>query len=168
MGWLWNNTHDIFDIDDGTYPEICLCGLSGQQVVFGYNLIRAKSRRLSGFPTFYSLEAMQTFGLDDIGNAAEIVVARHAKPFHFVASNIKFNRANLYDIGFFIFDNAICFDFKRSPLWGELEIETLLLLILAIKQESTEAFIHLGSWAKPDYRSRLDEALRKLASGEDD
>ena len=167
MGWLWNTTHDIFDTEED-YSEICICSLSPEQVVSGYNFIRSISRRLRGEPTFFSLETMQEMKLDEIGNAAEYVCKRKAHPFHFVSATIRLGRGILYDLGFFILDNAIAIDFKRGPLWGELEIETLMRIILAIRENAPESYIQLQSTANPTYRGRLEEALIKLSSDEDD
>lgn len=169
MGWLWNSIHDVFDIEDGSYPEICICGLTSQQVVSGYNFLRSKARRLKGIPTFYSIESHEEVGLDAMGNAAEFVTRRVAKPFHFVISSLKYNNATLYDIGVFVLDNAISIDFKRSLIWGEIEIETLLLIVQEIKGNSTESFLQIGSVDDPTTtRSRINEALIKLQNPDED
>ena len=162
MGWLWNTTHDIFDTDDGKYSEICICSLSSKQVVEGYNFIRFKSSRLRGNPTFYSLETKNEIGLDEQGNAAEFVCRRHAHPFHFVVATFRLGRGVLYDLGFFILDNAIAIDFRLGPLWGEREIETLMRIILEIRKNAPESFIQLPSDVNPEYRSRIEEALENL------
>ncbi len=162
MGWLWNTTHDIFDIDDGTYPEICICGLSSKQVVDGYNFLRSKIKRLRGTPTFYSFETKNEIGLDEFGNAAELVCKRNAHPFHFVAATFKLGRGVLYDLGFFILDNAIAIDFQRGPLMGELEIETILRIIIEIRKNAPDSYLKLQSTYSPDYRSRIEEAIESL------
>lgn len=161
MGWLWNTTHDIFDIDDGTNPEICICGLTPEQVVAGYNFIRKKSLRLRGNPTFFCYENLQDNGLDDIGNAAEYVCKRHANPFHFVVATLKIGRGVLYDLGFFILDNAIAIDYLRGPLWGEREIETLLNIIIEIRRNAPDSFLQVSSFSDPAHRRRIEEAINK-------
>ena len=162
MGWLWNTTHDIFDIDDGSNPEICICGLTPEQVVAGYNFIRKKSQRLRGTPTFFCYENLSDNGLDDIGNAAEYVVKRHANPFHFIAATFKLGRGILYDIGFFILDNAIAIDYLKGPLWGEREIETLMRIIIEIRRNATESFITVPSTVDPAHRRRIEDAVVRL------
>ena len=167
MGWLWNTTHDIFDTDEN-YSEICICSLTPEQVVAGYNFIRSKSRRLRGTPTFYSFETQSEIGLDEIGNAAEFVCRRKARPFHFVSATLRLDRGILYDLGFFILDNAIAIDFQRGKLWGELEIETLMRIIMEIRRNAPESFLQLPSTAAPEYRGRIEEALIQLAKEDED
>jgi hypothetical protein len=162
MGWLWNTTHDIFDIDDGTYPEICICGLTAKQVIEGYNFIRSKSGRLRGNPTVFSFEANQETALDEVINAAELVCSRHAQPFHFVVSSFRLGKGVLYDLGFFILDNAIAIDFKRGPLMGEREIETLLRIIIEIRRNAKESYLQLQSTVDPNFRGRIEEAIVNL------
>ena len=163
MGWLWNTTHDIFDIDDGNYSEICICSLTPAQVVAGYNFIRSKSKRLRGNPVLYSFESRQEIGLDEVTNAAELVCRRQAHPFHFVSATLRLDRGILYDLGFFILDNAIAIDYKPGPLWGELEIETLMRIIMGIRNNAPESFLQLPSTANPEHRGRIEEALIHLA-----
>lgn len=163
MGWLWNTTHDIFDADDGTNPEICICNLEPEQVVAGYDFIRSNSKRLRGNPTFFSLETMQEMDLDSIGNAAQYVCKRQAKPFHFISATFRLGKGTLYDLGFFILDNAIAIDFKRGLLWGEREILTLMEIIMEIRKNSPNTFLQLQSSENPTYRSRIEEALAHLA-----
>ncbi len=162
MGWLWNTTHDIFDIDDGTNPEICICSLTPEQVIAGYNFIRSKTKRIRGTPTFQSFESMQYVGLDEIGNAAEQVAKRHAAPFHFIVGTIKIGKGILYDLGFFILDNAICIDYLRGPLWGEREIETLMRIIIEIRRNAPDSFLQVSSFSDPAHRRRIEEALVRL------
>ncbi len=168
MGWLWNTTHDIFDIDDGNYSEICICSLTPEQVVSGYNFIRSKSKRLRGNPVFYSFESRQEIGLDEVPNAAEMVCRRQAHPFHFVVATLRLDRGILYDLGFFILDNAIAIDYNPGPLWGELEIETLMRIIMGIRANAPDSFIKLSSSAKPENRGRIEEALIQLAKEDEE
>ena len=168
MGWLWNTTHDIFDETEGDFVEICICGLSAEQVTAGYNFIRSKTRGLRGNPTFYSYEAQDDLAIDEVLNAAEIVCKRQGKPFHFVSATTKIGRCNLSDLGFFIFDNAIAIDFQRGSAWGEIQILSLLKIISEIRQNASESFIRLSSRLNPEYRSRLETAMQKLAVEEED
>ena len=120
MGWLWNTTHDIFDETEGDFVEICICGLSAEQVTAGYNFIRSKTRGLRGNPTFYSYEAQDDLAIDEVLNAAEIVCKRQGKPFHFVSATTKIGRCNLSDLGFFIFEDLMTALILTNPQYIHL------------------------------------------------
>lgn len=168
MGWLWNTTEDVFANSDEAGREISIYGLSAEEVIAGYNFIRSKARRLRGIPTLYSLEAQKEVGIDEIGNGAELVCRRQANPFYFVVASLKGSRTNISDLGFFIFDNAICIDFKPGPLWGEIEIETFLLLILEIRKIAKNFSIQIQDEKNLGYIFKLEKALERLANPEDD
>ncbi|NCB47235.1 hypothetical protein EOM81_09490 [bacterium] len=164
MGWLWNSVHDFFDTKDGTFPEICIKGLTSSEVVSGYNLIRKSASSLIGRPTLQTIETRSLHGLDELGNAAELVCKRKVYPFHFMVSDLKIKRFGLYELGTFIFENAIAFDIERGPLWGEREIMCLFMLIIKIKSSSSSAFIQLEEHLNEKYQSKFNEVILRLLS----
>lgn len=164
MGWLWNDIHDMFDEDDGSFPEICICGLTAAEVAAGYQLIRKCARILVGKPAFYEIASGKERELDEVTCAASLVCAKQANPFHFLVRNMAFRKGEVHEAGVFILDNAIAFDYPKSCLWGEIQIETLLLLINKIKEGSEKAFIRLEDAVGPDDRQRLQTALDRLAN----
>lgn len=168
MGWLWNEIHDMFDEDDGSFPEICICGLSAAEVTAGYRLIREKTQFLVGGPRFFNVEAGCEMTLDEVENAAQLVCTRKAQPFHFMVRNLSLAQGSVHELGVFILDNAIALDYEKGRLWGELQIETLLLLINKLKEGSTKAFIRLEDAVSPNDKNRLEAALKRLASPEAD
>jgi hypothetical protein len=154
----------MFDEDDGSYPEICICGLTAAEVAAGYQLIRKCARILVGRPAFYDIGEGREVGLDEVACAASLVCEKKANPFHFLVRNLEFRKGELHETGVFILDNAIAFDYPKSRLWGEMQIETLLLLINKIKEGSDRAFIRLEDAVSPDDRQRLQAALDRLAN----
>jgi hypothetical protein len=164
MGWLWNNVHDFFDIKDGSFPEICISGLNSSEVVNGYNLIRKSASSLVGRPTLQTVENQSLHGIDELGNAADLVCKRKVYPFHFMVSDLKIKKFGLYELGIFIFENGIALDIERGPLWGEREMMCLLMLIIKIKGSSSSAFIRLEERFNEEYQSKFEEAILRLLS----
>jgi len=164
MGWLWNDIHDMFDEDDGSFPEICICGLTAAEVIAGYRLIREKARFMVGGPRFFNLESGQEMEIDAVECAATLVCRQKANPFHFMVRDIAFGSGKINEIGVFILDNAIAIDYEKGRIWGELQIETLLLLINKLKETSDKAFIRLEDAVSSKDRERLEAALKRLAS----
>jgi len=163
MGWLWNEIHDMFDEDDGEFPEICICNLLPQEVANGYSLIR-QAGCAAGGPRFYNIEASQEMGLDEVENAADLVSRRKAQPFHFMVRNLRYADGCLSEIGVFILDNAIALDYEKGPFWGEIQIETFMLLIRHLKRASPKAFIKLEETVSPENRMRFLSCLDRLGS----
>ena len=164
MGWLWNEIHDMFDEDDGSFPEICICGLTATEVVAAYQLIRKQARFVVGGPRFFNREAGCEMELDQVDCAATLVCNKTAQPFHFMVRNLAFADGEIHELGIFVLDNAIALDYEKSRIWGELQIETLLHLINQLKKGAEKAFIKLEDAVSPDDRQRLEKALARLAS----
>lgn len=158
----------MFDVDDGSYPEICICNLTGDAVVAGYSLIRKIAGSVAGGPCFFNLEANCEMQLDEVDNAAALVVAKKAQPFHFMIRNITFGEGRLRELGIFILDNAIAIDFEKGPLWGEIEIETLLLLIIELMSGCEGAFIRLEDDVSATDKTRLTDSLKQLIEEQQD
>lgn len=165
MGWLWNEIHEMFDTDDGTFPEICICNLSAAEVINGYLLIRRHTDFLIGNPSFFNLEAGCEMRIDNVENPAKMVCENTARPFYFMVRNLHFADGCLNELGVFILDNAIALDYQKGPLWGELQIETLLVLINKLKNDS-HAFIKLEDAVSLSDQQRLESVLKRLKDEE--
>ncbi|MDD2625088.1 MAG: hypothetical protein PHF29_00365 [Candidatus Riflebacteria bacterium] len=164
MGWLWNSVHDFFDIKDGTFPEICINGLNTSEVISGYNLIRKSASSLIGRPTLQTIETKSLHGIDELGNAADLVCKRKVYPFHFMVSDLNIKKFGLYELGIFIFENGIALDIERGPLWGEREMMCLFMLIIKIKGSSSSAFIRLEEHFNKEYQIKFEEVILRLLS----
>lgn len=163
MGWLWNHVHDIFDENDGSCPEICICGLSTAEVIAAYRLVRKQARFMVGRARFLDHETGNEIGLDEVECAAALVCEKKASPFHFMVRNLEFKRCEAYELGVFVFDNAIAFDYEKSRLWGESQIQALLMLVNEIIGKSEKGFLRFEeTLCQPD-RERLEKALHRLA-----
>ena len=102
--------------------------------------------------------------IDAVECAATLVCRQKANPFHFMVRDIAFGSGKINEIGVFILDNAIAIDYEKGRIWGELQIETLLLLINKLKETSDKAFIRLEDAVSFKDRERLEAALKRLAS----
>ncbi|HNX75233.1 MAG TPA: hypothetical protein PLM07_13045 [Candidatus Rifleibacterium sp.] len=164
MGWLWNQIHDIFDEDDGSYPEICICGLTTPEVIAAYRLIRNQARFLVGKPRFLHHETGSETELDQVACAATLVCEQKASPFHFMVRNLTINRREVHEIGVFVFANAIAIDYEKSRIWGESQIEGLLRLVNQILGSAEKAFLRFEETLGPADRQRIETALHRLAN----
>lgn len=163
MGWLYQKSSDFFAEDDGSYPEICICNLSKDQVVLAYHFIRNQCAHFVGQPTFFNREQDCEMKLTEVECAASMVTAGKAQPFHFMVRNIRFGRDNLIpELGVFIMHNAVALDYEKGPFWGELEIESLLLLILKVMHDCPESFVRLEEAVSEENKNRFNEILAQL------
>lgn len=169
MGWLFQNIGDFFAEDDGSFPEICICGLSADQVTGGYRLIREKSSYFVGKPRFYNRAEEKEMEIDEVDDASKLVIEGKAQPFHFMVRDVRFGkRHKIPEVGVFILHNAIALDYEKGPLWGEIEIEALLLMILKLMNGSEAPFIKLEESVQENDRQRFNQALKDLKAESED
>ncbi len=164
MGWLWNETHHLFDVDDGSFPEICICGLSADQVSSAYSFIRKIADFIVGGPRFFNCKTNCEMGLDEVENAARLVCEKKANPFHFMTRSLRYADGRVNELGVFILDNAVALDYEKGPIWGEREIETLLHIILHIKSASPQAFLRFEETVRDCDRQTIENAISRLAT----
>ncbi len=163
MGWLYQKSSDFFVEDDGSYPEICICGLSKEQVIAAYKFIREKCRFVVGKPRFFGRDQACELELDEVECAATMVTEGNAHPFHFMVREIRFGRDwKIPEAGVFIMHNAVAFDYEKGRLWGELEIESLLILILKIMKDCPDSFIRLEESVSEENKNRFTEIVAEL------
>ena len=169
MGWLFQEIGDFFSKNDGSFPEICICGLSAEEVNKSYKLIREKSRFNVGKPTFFNREAEKEMDLDEVEDASAMVTEGKAQPFHFMVREICFGkRHRIPELGVFILHNAIALDYEKGPCWGEIEIEALLLLILQLLGDSEKNFIKLEESVSQEDRDKFAAVVKRLCEEEGD
>ncbi|GAB4268399.1 MAG: hypothetical protein Kow0029_03760 [Candidatus Rifleibacteriota bacterium] len=163
MGWLYEKLNDLFVEDDGTFPEICICNLTPEEVQKTYLRIRSICTYVVGKPTFFNISEEREMALDEVENAAQLVCSGEAQPFHFMVRDLKFEKDyHIPEIGIFILANAVALDYEKGRIWGEIEIESILSLILKISNESTQATIRLEESVSQAAKERFYEALELL------
>lgn len=164
MGWLYQQANSFFSVNDGSNPEICICPLPRQAVISAFRMIRQNSGRSVGSPVFFSIADNSEILLDEVECAATMVCDGLAQPFHFIARDIRFSRDNhIRELGVFIMPNAVALDYETGPLWGELEIESILLLILVITKGLQNVSICLEEHIAEAERNRFNEILKNLS-----
>ncbi len=123
---------DLFSVDDGGLPEICLQGLTGNEVEEIYQALRQATRFLVGSPVFRHRGEHADKPLDSVPNAARLVVQGEADPFHFLCRGITVDGVPLPDLGVFVLDTAVALDYERGPAWGPSQVAGLFRLVRSL------------------------------------
>ncbi len=166
MGWLFNKIGDFFTVDDGSFPEICICHLDQEEIADGYLLMRNSASFVVGAPMFQNLLENREMPLSECENPAKLVCEGNARPFHFMLRQLKLENCVIPELGIFILDNAIALDFQKGRYWGEKEIEGLFLLLYWLRKNSTKSIIRLEDILNPadkeNFFAAYDEFTFKL------
>ncbi|MBF0499815.1 MAG: hypothetical protein HQM09_06765 [Candidatus Riflebacteria bacterium] len=164
---LWEALHDMFDTDDGSYPEILISRLNGAEIIKGYSLIREKSKFLVGSPCFTNRHDGREKKIDSVPNAAEVVVSGAAEPFHFLVRHITTDEGIVPELGVFVFDNAIALDYQPGKQWNASALAGFFHLMSSLVRCGEKAIVTHEESIPPLARQRFDIAfsryLREMA-----
>jgi hypothetical protein len=164
MGWLYEQINDFFCEDDDSYPEVCVCNLNETQICTAYQFIVEKSAYFVGKPFFFNRDKNAEQSIEEVSNAARLVAKGTAQPFHFMVRDIRFGKdQHIHELGVFIMPNAIALDYEKGRVWGELEIESFLMLLLLILQASKDSFLKLEETVVDEAKERFSRAVLDLA-----
>ena len=81
MTELWSKLHDLFDTDDGSLPDIYILNLSEQGVKDIWAYLRQSAAGYAGDAFFWHTARQEEVPIDDVPNAAELVISGEAKVF---------------------------------------------------------------------------------------
>ncbi|MFZ2960587.1 MAG: hypothetical protein WA705_27220 [Candidatus Ozemobacteraceae bacterium] len=165
---FWNSLHDLFDKDDGSFPEILINRLGGPGVIRGYSHIREKTKFLVGAPAFTGRRDGREKLLDSVPNAAEVVVSGAAEPFHFLARQIVVDAGIIPELGVFIFENAIALDYQMGRQWSESTLEALFSLVRFLVRNGENPVVTHEESDRPMARQRFEAAISRYLETPDE
>ena len=162
--WLWNELHDLFDTDDGSLPELRVNFRDPRATAAGYALLRRRAGRVvTENPRFWSNPLSAECELDSVPNAATLVVAGDAEPFHVLLGGIATPSTVIPDLGVFVFPNQLALDYRMGPDWGPSELDGLFELLVELTNLDTGASVSLEDGALPEVTARVQRAWQRWA-----
>jgi hypothetical protein len=151
---LWEELHNLFDIDDGSLPEIELTNLKSREIgdIFSFLLSLGKEVRPDGGSFWYGALNREC-PIRSVNNAALLVTECEASPFHIVIVGIEVNSTIIPDLGIFFFQESISLDYRKDPQWGPAEIWALFHLLIQTKNLAHD--IRIGLWRNEPENMRV-------------
>lgn len=122
---LWALLRPCFGADDGSLPTFEVQNLGASEVARIYSLIRNRSTVVSENPSYWDSESETERSIDDVPNAASLVTAGKAEPFHFSVEGLEGEGAEIPCLGVFVFQDSIAFDYRMGPGWGPRQVLAL-------------------------------------------
>ena len=145
----------LFDVDDGSLPEIRLSGMSPDDTPRLYTRLRALAAEIREGARFRDRRVARDAGVDSVPNAAALVAAGDAEPFHFILVSPQVGGVTLPDLGVFVFRDEIALDYQMGPAWGPSEVTAFLGLLDALARSAPGSRLELDETATTDERERF-------------
>ena len=153
---IWAELHDLFDTDDGSLPEFRVCYSNVDATIVGYALLRTRAARVvSRDAHFWSAVHGEDRPVDSVPNAAALVVAGDAEPFHVVLGGIRGHASEIPDLGVFVFPDQLALDYRMGPAWGPAELEALFELLAELTRLDPAATLDLEEETRTEIRARF-------------
>ncbi len=118
---LWNDIQYCF-INDGeaSLPTLELHNLSAKEIISVYLQIRAQSQMVTKAPIFWHYVEEQDIPLDDVANAAELVISGKAAPFSFTVEAIQIDNVILPMLTIEVFQDIVAISYSTRDNWNAL------------------------------------------------
>ncbi|MCP4456587.1 MAG: hypothetical protein GY816_00950, partial [Cytophagales bacterium] len=157
---FWETVKSSFQYDDGSLPSIELYELKGEEVssifeqIMGYGSLNIES-------SFWHKEKEKDVAIVEVQNAATLVVEGKADSFHFCINVINYQGCELPEIGIFIFEDSIEFDYRMGPEWTKKSTISFFKFMLEMKRiskkgkfmgaEDSESILRGLDWIESEY-----------------
>ena len=161
--WLWAELHYLFDTDDGSLPRVNLNYRDPLAVVNGFAYLRRLGTDVTyRGASYWSVTQSQERPLDSVPNAAELVLSGQAEPFHFVLRGIAVDGAVLPDLGIFVYDRGIDFDYRMGIEWRAHELEAFFGLLLKLTRLDSNSSVALEDHVLPEVAAQFQRCWKRF------
>lgn len=160
--WLWQVLRDLFEVDDGSLPEIWLTFQDTRAVVAGYELVRSQSAGVVSKQSYlWSKVTNDEVELSAVPNPAALVVSGEAEPFHVVFGGVESNGVVIPDLGVFVFPSQLVLDYRMGPEWSGARVNALFELLAQMLVLDRQATLSLEEYVLPEVQSRFKSAWQR-------
>src|SRR5262249_8158556 len=147
-----------FDTDDGSLPGIEITNLSPDGVTTIYTMLRARSRLAGEAPEFWSRNQGTSLPVDSVPNAAALVAAETAEPFHHCIAGLVAAGVELPVLGVFVWQDTVELDYRMGREWGPSQVAGFFELLRDCCALDPSAVVKPAECEGPPYSKQFAEA----------
>lgn len=141
--------------DDGTLGDIELSNLSSEEVIAGFNSLKASAKDLQTPEFFYWSKQQQKevpITFEQSTDAIKALVEGEAEPFRVNFTSLSSSKGQkLPELGVFVFHNSLTIDYKMGAEWDKASITGLFDLLSDISEKFSQPKLdHKGNINDPE------------------
>ncbi|MBO6518563.1 MAG: hypothetical protein JJ900_16840 [Rhodospirillales bacterium] len=156
---LWTDLRALFEEDDGTLPEIRITYVKRDAVVAGYAMLReVPGTAINDGAGFWCKLRHEERPLDSVPNAAALVVAGDAEPFHVVLRGMQLEGTTMPDLGVYVFPGQLALDYRKGTGWNAEVLGALFLLLADLSALDEAASLGLDDHAPAEDEQKFQRA----------
>ena len=161
---LWTEVSACFDTDDGSLPGIEVAKLSPAGVAAVYAMLRQRSHLVGEQPEFWSRTREASLPVDSVPNAAALVAAGRAEPFHHCLGGIVAGGTELPVLGVFVWPGTIELDYRMGQEWGPQQVAGFFRLLRDCCELDPGGIVIPAESEGPPYPDRFMRAWARYKS----
>ena len=162
--WLWKDLRSLFEVDDGSLPEVCVTYVDVEAPSRAFALLRDSASSVLGIPTFWSIADERDCPVASVPNAAVLVCRGAAESFHVVLEGVRSRDVTLPDLGVFVFPDQLALDYRMGSEWTPVRVEAFFALLADLAAFDPRARISLPEGCVPEDAARFQNAWPRWSS----
>lgn len=157
----WQQIFDLFDVDDGSLPDVFVDDLTREQIVDVYDWIMCHCSG-PGCRTAWSISKQVDVPVADLPSPALAYVDGEVESFRHLLTDLSIGGVPLQDMTVCLEGSGLSVDYRKGPQWTQTTINALLELLTHIQQRAPAARIwHSEERLVEGTSARFPAALRQ-------
>lgn len=149
---LWEELHHLFEIDDGSLPDIFVENISPNESVEIYSWVLSLTKPY-GQPTLWSLEEERDIKITELSNPALYYMQGKSESFRHGLVEFEICGTKIPQLSIAVNESGVEFDYRMGAEWGGKELDALFHFLYQIKRLAPTANIfqaYEGGYHKPN------------------
>ena len=138
---------------DGGLYDIRLFGLDEQGLAAAFEFVRSRSA-INPDAMFWHNGLDHEQPVADYPDVASLVLKGVAEPFHVLAPGLQFADTVIPDLGVFVWQDELTFDYRMGPEWGRPQLLALFELLCQL-MILTGGRVGLGEYVLPEVEQQF-------------
>ena len=149
---LWEELHHLFEIDDGSLPDIFVENISPNESVEIYSWVLSLTKPY-GQPTLWSLEEERDIKITELSNPALYYMQGKSESFRHGLVEFEICGTKIPQLSIAVNESGVEFDYRMRTEWEVKELDALFHFLYQIKRLAPTANIfqaYEGGYHKPN------------------
>lgn len=161
---LWIRVKHLFEVDDGSLPDIYVENLCADEIVDVYEWLMGQCA-IAGSPTLWSVESQKNLAIRDVPNPARAMVEGRVESFRHCLVGLYCHGVALPELSVCVESSSLSFDYRMGSLWTNGTVWALFELLRQLRQRVANARIYQTSeGGYPHPNAEFSEAFAEYVS----
>ncbi len=130
---LHREVHDLFDQDNGSFPEVWVDGLSSDEAQAVYAELLRTAAPLTAQQAVWDRVTDRDVALRDLQDAGRLAAEGRLSGMHVLLTGLRWNGGDLPDLGVSVWPGAVAIDYRPGADWSPMTVGRFISLLLSLR-----------------------------------